>query len=191
MIGLHCHFTFALESCFRLPKLAFIVGSILTLVSASNPVIPSRFWDRKPKATPGRLRNALRNADFPSFTQFDSQIRKKNSVFDYLPKGIAAQNKQLDHFLRKTKELRNCLRRSCCGQVFRESVNIHIDAFLDVFAEYFIQPRWTFQRASIEKQKMRDSLYATRLSRDDEFIAVAGEILYKYVAHDFFGHVLL
>lgn len=90
MIGLHRHFVFTPQSCFRLPELAFIVGSILTLVSASHPPLPSGFWDRKPKATPGRLRNVLRNADFPNFTQFDPLIRKKNSVSDHLPKGIDA-----------------------------------------------------------------------------------------------------
>jgi len=93
MIGLHRHFVFAPESCFRLPELAFIVGSILTLVSASNDPIPSGFWDRKPKATPGRLRNALRAADFPTFAQFDPQIRKKNSVFHHLPKGVDAHRR--------------------------------------------------------------------------------------------------
>ena len=93
MIGLHRHFVFATESCFRLPELAFIVGSILTLVSASNPPIPSGFWDRKPQPTPGRLRNALRNADFPSFSQFDPHIRKKNSVSQHLPKGIHAHRR--------------------------------------------------------------------------------------------------
>jgi len=93
MIGLHRHFVFALESCFRLPELAFIVGSILTLVAASNDPIPSGFWDRKPKATPGRLRNALRTADFPIFAQFDPHFRKKASVFHHLPKGIDAHRR--------------------------------------------------------------------------------------------------
>lgn len=93
MVGLHRHFVFAPESCFRLPELAFIVGSILTLVSASYPPIPSGFWDRKPKATPGRLRNALRTVDFPNFSDFDPQLRKKASVFTHLPKGRNAHRR--------------------------------------------------------------------------------------------------
>lgn len=93
MIGLHRHFVFAFESCFRLPELAFIVGSILTLVAASHPPIPSGFWDRKPKATPGRLRNALRDVDFPTFSDFDPRIRKKASVSHHLPKGINAHRR--------------------------------------------------------------------------------------------------
>lgn len=93
VVGLHRHFVFASESCFRLPELAFIVGSILTLVAASNPPIPSGFWDRKPKATPGRLRNALRTVDFPTFSDFDPRIRKKASVFIHLPKGVEAHRR--------------------------------------------------------------------------------------------------
>lgn len=93
MIGLHRHFVFAFESCFRLPELAFIVGSILTLVAASHPPIPSGFWDRKPKSTPGRLRNALQNVDFPTFSDFDPQLRKKASVSHHLPKGINAHRR--------------------------------------------------------------------------------------------------
>ena len=93
MIGLHRHFVFAFESCFRLPELAFIVGSILTLVAACHPPIPSGFWDRKPQATPGRLRNALGTVDFPTFSDFDPQLRKKASVSHHLPKGINAHRR--------------------------------------------------------------------------------------------------
>jgi len=93
MIGLHRHFVFAFESCFRLPEIAFIVGSILTLVAASHSPIPSGFWDRKPKATPGRLRNALGRLDFPTFSDFDPQLRKKASVSHHLPKGINAHRR--------------------------------------------------------------------------------------------------
>ena len=93
VIGLHRHFVSAKESCFRLPELAFIVGSILTFVAASNPPIPSGFWDRKPQATPGRLRTALRAVHFPDFALFDPQMRKKNSVSDHLPKGICGHRR--------------------------------------------------------------------------------------------------
>ena len=88
MIGLHRQFVSADESCYRLPELALLAGSILTHLAASLPPIPSGFWDRKPKATPGRLRRLLGQADFPTLTAFDPQLRKKASVTEHLPKGI-------------------------------------------------------------------------------------------------------
>lgn len=88
MIGLHRQFVSADESCYRLPELALLAGSILSHVAAVLPPIPSGFWDRKPKATPGRLRRLLGQADFPTLTDFDPQLRKKASVTDHLPKGI-------------------------------------------------------------------------------------------------------
>ena len=77
MIGLHRQFVFAEEACYRLPELALLAGSILTHVAAVLPPIPSGFWDRKPKATPGRLRRLLGQADFPTLADFDPQLRKK------------------------------------------------------------------------------------------------------------------
>ena len=88
MIGLHRQFVFAFEACFRLPELALLAGSILSYVAAVSPPIPTGFWDRKPQATPGRLRRSLGQAVFPNMTDFDPQVRKKASVTDHLPKGI-------------------------------------------------------------------------------------------------------
>lgn len=94
MIGLHRQFVFAEEACYRLPELALLAGSILTHVAAVLPPIPSGFWDRKPKATPGRLRRLLGQADFPTLTEIDPQLRKKASVTDHLPKGIDGHRRQ-------------------------------------------------------------------------------------------------
>jgi hypothetical protein len=94
MIGLHRQFVFAREACFRLPELALLVGNILAYVAAVSPPIPTGFWDRKPQATPGRLRRLLGEADFPNMTAFDPQVRKKNSVTDHLPKGILGHRRQ-------------------------------------------------------------------------------------------------
>jgi hypothetical protein len=88
MIGLHRQFVFAFEACFRLPELALLAGAILAYVAAVSPPIPTGFWDRKPQATPGRLRRLLGQVDFPNMTDFDPQVRKKTSVTDHLPKGI-------------------------------------------------------------------------------------------------------
>lgn len=94
MIGLHRQFVFNDEACFRLPELALLAGNLLSHTAASLPPIPSGFWDRTPQATPGRLRRALTKAIFPNLATFDPQIRKKNSIFDHLPKGILAHRRK-------------------------------------------------------------------------------------------------
>ena len=93
MIGLHRHFVFAPESCFRLPELGLVAGAILTYVAAVLPPVPTAFWDRAPKPTPGRLRRVLAQADFPNLLDFDPELRKKNSVTAHLPKGIDAHRR--------------------------------------------------------------------------------------------------
>lgn len=93
MIGLHRHFVFAPESCFRLPELGLVAGAILTYVAAVLPPVPTAFWDRAPKSTPGRLRRVLALADFPNLTDVDPELRKKNSVTSHLPKGIDAHRR--------------------------------------------------------------------------------------------------
>jgi hypothetical protein len=93
MIGLHRHFVFAPESCFRLPELALLAGAILTYVAAVLPPVPTAFWDRTPKPTPGRLRRVLAQADFPNLLAFDPELRKKNSFTAHLPKGIDAHRR--------------------------------------------------------------------------------------------------
>lgn len=93
MVGLHRQFVFAPESCFRLPELALLAGNILTHTAANLPPMPSGFWDRTPKATPGRLRRVLAQAIFPNLADFDPELRKKNSFSDHLPKGIDAHRR--------------------------------------------------------------------------------------------------
>jgi hypothetical protein len=93
MIGLHRHFVFAPECCFRLPELGLLAGAILTYVAAVLPPVPTAFWDRTPKPTPGRLRRVLAQVDFPNLPDFDPQLRKKNSVTAHLPLGIDAHRR--------------------------------------------------------------------------------------------------
>jgi hypothetical protein len=94
MIGLHRHFVFAPQSCFRLPELGLVAGAILTYVAAVLPPIPSGFWDRTPKPTPGRLRRVLAQADFPNLLDYDPLLRKKNVFTAHLPKGIDAHRRK-------------------------------------------------------------------------------------------------
>lgn len=93
MIGLHRHFVFAPESCFRLPELGLVAGAILTYVAAVLPPTPTAFWDRTPKPTPGRLRRVLARADFPNLLDFDPELRKKNAFTVHLPKGVDAHRR--------------------------------------------------------------------------------------------------
>lgn len=91
MVGAHRQFVHADESIQRLPELALLAGSILSFLAATAPAIPTGFWDRKPKRTPGRLRRTLIGKPFPKDYQFPGQLRKKNSATTHLPKGNAAR----------------------------------------------------------------------------------------------------
>jgi len=98
MVGAHRQFVFASESCYRLPELALLAGSIQTYLAATLPPIPTGFWDRNPKRTPGRLRRLLSRTTFSDLSApMPDRIRKKAPVFNHLPKGI------LGH--RRTKRL--------------------------------------------------------------------------------------
>ena len=95
MVGADRQFVFAPESCQRLPELALLAGSILTYLAATFPPIPTGFWDRTPKRTPGRLRHLLAQAHFPNLPNpLPGQIRKKASVCSHLPKGTQAHRRQ-------------------------------------------------------------------------------------------------
>ena len=95
MVGADRQFVFAPESCQRLPELSLLAGSILTYLAATFPPIPTGFWDRTPKRTPGRLRHLLAQAHFPNLPNpLPEQIRKKASVCGHLPKGTQAHRRQ-------------------------------------------------------------------------------------------------
>lgn len=93
MIGAHRQFVFAYQSVQRWPELALIVGGILTYLAAALPPIPTGFWDKQPKATPGRLRRLLLKVDFPKDYSFAPQLRKKEAATDHLPKGVLAHRR--------------------------------------------------------------------------------------------------
>jgi hypothetical protein len=88
MLGGARQFVFAPESCQRLPELNLLAGAIVTYLAASLPAVPTGFWDRQPKPTPGRLRRLLSRTPFPESFPLPERLRKKASVFDHLPKGI-------------------------------------------------------------------------------------------------------
>jgi hypothetical protein len=91
MIGAHRQFVHNSESIQRLPELALLAGSISSFLAATMPAIPTGFWDRKPKPTPGRLRRSLFGKPFPKDVTLSGQLREKKSVTAHLPKGYLAR----------------------------------------------------------------------------------------------------
>jgi hypothetical protein len=90
MLGAHRQFVHADESIQRLPELALLVGSILSFLAATFPVMPTGFWDKAPKRTPGRFRRILSAQPFPQSYPLPNHFRKKESFTAHLPKGMAA-----------------------------------------------------------------------------------------------------
>jgi len=93
MLGGARQFVFAPESCQRLPELNLLAGAIVTYLAATLPAVPTGFWDRNPKPTPGRLRRLLARVNFPKLYPLPERLRKKVSVCDHLPKGIGGHRR--------------------------------------------------------------------------------------------------
>ena len=94
MLGAARQFVFAPESRQRLPELALVAGAILTYIAATQPAIPTGFWDRAPKPTSGRLRRVLAQVHCADFMELPTQLRKKQSPTAHLPKGIYGHRRQ-------------------------------------------------------------------------------------------------
>jgi hypothetical protein len=97
LVGAARQFVSAPEACQRLPELALLAGSVLSYVAATQPPMPTGFWDRRPRPTPGRLRRALARAIIPTDFPFPARIREKASVSDHLPKGSWGQRRRRPH----------------------------------------------------------------------------------------------
>ena len=93
MLGAGRQFVSAPETCQRLPELALLAGAILTYAAATQPAVPTGFWDRRPQPTPGRLRRVLAQARFPTGFPFPARMREKAVVTDHLPKGFWGQRR--------------------------------------------------------------------------------------------------
>jgi hypothetical protein len=94
MLGAHRQYVHAPETCQRLPELALLAGSILSYVAATQPALPTGFWDRHPQPTPGRLRRALARLPFPRDFPLPARLRRKASLTDHLPKGWFGQRRR-------------------------------------------------------------------------------------------------
>jgi hypothetical protein len=91
MVGAARQFVSAPETAQRLPEIALLAGAILSYAAATQPALPTGFWDRRPQPTPGRLRRALAQVPFPQDFPYPARIRAKAAVTDHLPKGFWGQ----------------------------------------------------------------------------------------------------
>jgi len=94
MLGAGRQFVFGAEARQRLPEIALVAACALLYTAATLPAHPTGFWDRRPRPTSGRLRRCLAQTPFPQTVALPDPIRKKESVTDHLPKGIAAHRRQ-------------------------------------------------------------------------------------------------
>jgi hypothetical protein len=93
MLGASRQFVHAPETCQRLPELALLAGAVLSYAAATAPAIPTGFWDRCPRATPGRLRRLLARTPFPHDFPLPARLRAKAAATDHLPKGFWGQRR--------------------------------------------------------------------------------------------------
>jgi hypothetical protein len=87
MIGAHRQFVHNSECVQRLPEITLLAGSILSFLAASFPPVPTGFWDKKPKRTPGRFRRQLMGKPFPRVAVLPRRLREKRSSTAHLLKG--------------------------------------------------------------------------------------------------------
>jgi hypothetical protein len=85
---------FAPERRQRRPERALVAGAILMYRAATQPALPTGFWDRAPRPTSGRLRRLLAAVDCADCEGLPEQRRKKPSATAHVPKGILGHRRQ-------------------------------------------------------------------------------------------------
>jgi hypothetical protein len=91
MLGAHRQFVHNPECVQRLPEITLLAGSILSFLAASFPPVPTGYWDKNPKRTPGRLRRLLMGKPFPKVAELPRRFREKLSFTGHLLKGHLAK----------------------------------------------------------------------------------------------------
>src|SRR5436190_13821799 len=94
LLGAARQFVSAPETCQRLPELALVAGAVLSYLAATQEAVPTGFWDRRPRRTPGRLRRLLADAPFPWDYPWPTHLRPKAAVTAHLPKGWFGQRRR-------------------------------------------------------------------------------------------------
>ncbi len=96
MLGASRQFVHAPGTCQRLPELALLAGVVLSYVAATTPAVPTGVWDRRPRATPGRLRRLLARTPFPHDFPLPARVREKAAVTGHLRTGSWGQRRPAD-----------------------------------------------------------------------------------------------
>jgi len=91
MLGAQRQFVHNPECVQRLPEISLLAGSILSFLAASFPPVPTGFWDKHPKRTPGRFRRLLMGKPFPRVAELPRRFREKQSVTAHLFKAHLAR----------------------------------------------------------------------------------------------------
>jgi hypothetical protein len=91
MLGAERQFVHSPECCQRWPELTLLAGAMVSYLAASQPAVPTGFWDRKPQPTSGRFRRVLARYPFPEKFPLPARIHEKSSVTGHLPKGFWGQ----------------------------------------------------------------------------------------------------
>jgi hypothetical protein len=82
LLGLERQFVFAPAARQRLPVATpssrLLAANIITYLGAVLPPLPTGFWDRQPRRTPGRLRRVLAQTGFPQDYPLDERLRKNS-----------------------------------------------------------------------------------------------------------------
>jgi len=78
----------------RLPAWALLAGSIRAYTAAPPPALPTGFWDRTPRPTPGRLRRMLAPVHDEAVPELPAPLRKKPAPTAHLPTGIRGHRRQ-------------------------------------------------------------------------------------------------
>jgi hypothetical protein len=94
LLGAARQFVHAPETCQRLPELSLLAGAILSYSAATAAAIPTGFWDRTPRPTPGRLRRLLARTPFPRDFPLPVRVREKAAPTAHLPKGISGHRRR-------------------------------------------------------------------------------------------------
>jgi hypothetical protein len=94
MLGAHRQFVHNPECVQRLPEITLLAGSILSFLAASFPPVPTGFWDKNPKRTPGRFRRQLMGKAFPRVAVLPRRFREKLSFTAHLLKGHLARTQK-------------------------------------------------------------------------------------------------
>ena len=95
LLGAARQFVSAPETCQRQPELALLAGAMLNYLAATQEGVPTGFWDRHPRRTPGRLRRLLATAPFPWNYPWPAHLRPTAAITAHLPTGSFGQRRRV------------------------------------------------------------------------------------------------